>query len=214
MKRCACPSCGANIDFQSSLSIYAVCKYCQSTVVRHDVNVELIGKMATLPDDMSPLQIGTTGIYDGVRFEIIGRVKLSWTDGFWNEWFIISDDGKKGWLAEAQGFFAVSFEIDQSEFPDLKKLNSGIKDILGDRLKIRNELFKIVDIKEAICVGSEGELPFLAPQGRKTKSIDLIGPNGEFASIEIEDNKYRIYVGNYAEWEDLHCSNFRILEGW
>src|SRR5256885_2095546 len=53
-----CPSCGAQVDFQSNLSVYAVCKFCRSMIVRHDVNVESIGTMASLPDDMSPIQIG------------------------------------------------------------------------------------------------------------------------------------------------------------
>jgi hypothetical protein len=215
MKSCSCPSCGANIDFQSSLSVYAVCKYCQSMVVRHDLDVELIGKMASLPEDMSPLQIGTSGIYNGIRFGIIGRIRLSWTDGFWNEWFIIFDDGRKGWLAEAQGFYAVNFEIDQDKLPDLKEFNKeSSKSFLGKQLVISKKILKIVDIKEAVCVGSEGELPFTASQGRKITSIDLVGTNSEFASIEIEGDQRHVYIGNYVEWEELHCHNFRILEGW
>ena len=83
-------------------------------VVRRDLDVESIGTMAALPQDMSPFQIGTQGKFDGVGFGIIGRMKLSWENGYWNEWFIVSEDGRKGWLAEAQGFYAVSFEIEEN----------------------------------------------------------------------------------------------------
>jgi hypothetical protein len=211
MKSCNCPSCGASIAFQSSLSVYAVCKYCSSMVVRRDLDVESIGTMAALPQDMSPFQIGTQGKFDGVGFGIIGRMKLSWEDGYWNEWCILSEDGRRGWLAEAQGFYAVSFEIAENE--ELKEKNLDSLPV-GSFLKFHDSLLKIVDIKEATCVGCEGELPFVAPKGRKTKSLDLVGKSGEFASIEIENNQRRVYLGRYVEWENLHCQNFRILEGW
>ena len=211
MKSCNCPSCGASIAFMSSLSVYAVCKYCSSMVVRRDLDVESIGTMAALPQDMSPFQIGTQGKFNGVGFGIIGRMKLSWEDGDWNEWCILSEDGRRGWLAEAQGFYAVSFEIEENA--EIKETNLDSLPV-GSFLKFPDSLLKIVDIKEATCVGCEGELPFVAPKGRKTKSLDLVGQSGEFASIEIENNQRRAYLGRYVEWEDLHCQNFRILEGW
>ena len=213
MKVYNCPSCGAEIPFRSSLSVYAVCPYCKSMVVRHDADVEAIGTMASLPDDMSPFQIGTEGIYKGVHFGIIGRMKIGWEDGNWNEWFIVSDDARKGWLAEAQGFYAVSFEKDD---PLPEKAEAALKNIssLGYEIDLWGHKFKVVDVKQATCIGSEGELPFCAPQGRKTTSIDLNGDGNEFASIEIDENKRRIYIGSYVEWEQLKCTNFRKYEGW
>src|SRR6266702_4317560 len=59
----ACPSCGASVDFKSAASILAVCEYCRSTLVRQDINVENIGKMAELKLDGSPLQLGAQGTY-------------------------------------------------------------------------------------------------------------------------------------------------------
>ncbi len=222
MKKYNCPSCGAEITFQSSLSVYAVCRYCSSMVVRHDVDVESIGIMATLPDDMSPLQIGTGGFYKGKRFSIIGRMKIGWDDGVWNEWFMVMDSGYKGWLAEAQGSYAISFEVDESQHPKTEESISKIfqEDAssygfhLGSYLTLNNRKFKVADIKETICLGSEGELPFMAPKGRKTLSIDLLGSEGDFGCIEILDGKTRIYIGNYVEWDEMRCQNLRELEGW
>jgi uncharacterized protein (DUF983 family) len=54
----SCPSCGAPVVFKSASSVFAVCEYCQSTLVRHDQNLEDIGKMAALVEDRSPLQLG------------------------------------------------------------------------------------------------------------------------------------------------------------
>jgi len=59
------------VTFQSSIAVFAVCPYCRSMVVRHDVNVEAIGQMAQLPPDLSPLQIGAHGEMDGQGFTLI-----------------------------------------------------------------------------------------------------------------------------------------------
>lgn len=233
MNNAHCPACGAVINFRSSVSVYAVCAYCQSMVVRHDVELEAIGTMAELPDDMSPLQIGSEGVYNNVPFLILGRAKMAWDDGTWNEWFFWINDGRKGWLAEAQGFFAASFEIDQPWDEETQRAlrnllvayNIGVegetktrspadKPGLGRHLKLRGVFYRIVDIKKAVCVGSEGELPFSAPRGRSVTSLDLIGPGGEFGCVEIEGQKARLFLGHYREWDEFHLRNLRELEGW
>ncbi len=229
MKKFNCPSCGAEVVFHSSLSVYAVCAYCRSMLVRRDVDVESIGTMAALPDDMSPLQIGTEGYYRGTRFTLLGRMKIGWQDGSWNEWFMISDDGRKGWLAEAQGFYAACYETEDKDIDShfsAKRLSAKVGELtfevddmpagpkLGSYIMLSKTKLKVVDVKQAVCIGSEGELPFSAPQGRKTRSIDLLGPDGEFACIEMEGDKRRVYFGHYIDWHELDWKNLRPLEGW
>lgn len=254
MKKFQCPSCAAEICFQSNVSVYAVCKYCASMVVRRDVDVQAIGTMAALPEDMSPFQIGTQGLYRGQMFGVVGRMKMGWSDGMWNEWFIISDNGLKGWLAEAQGTYAVCFELeeeleeetkarlekmihpekreyDKRNMEDILKIQ-GVSNVkleledddleydplvgknIGASLSLKKRPFRIVDIKKVTCIGSEGELPFSAPKGRKALTLDLSGEGSAFASIEIYQGQYRIYIGDYVEWKDLRCSHFRRPEGW
>lgn len=222
--------------FQSSLSVYAVCPYCSTTVVRHDVDLEAIGTMAALPEDMSPLQIGTEAYYQGDHFTLIGRMKIGWKEGSWNEWFMITDDGRKGWLAEAQGFYAVCFELENALEPEmaervaervagflktLEKHSSGqnsAKELthqkLGTYITLNKQKLKVVDIKNALCIGSEGEMPFVAPWGRRTISIDLLGPDGEFGCIEVMGQETRVFMGHYVDWADLRCERLRELEGW
>ncbi len=88
----SCPSCGAPVVFKSASSIFAVCEYCQSTLVRHDQALEDIGKMAALVDDRSPLQLGAEGSYKGVHFALIGRIQIRYSQGYWNEWHLLFDD--------------------------------------------------------------------------------------------------------------------------
>lgn len=212
-----CPSCGAQITFQSSITLSCVCAYCRSLVVRHDKDVEVIGTMAELPQDISPFQIGTSGKYKGLTFTLIGRMKIGWEDGCWNEWFMYADDGRRGWLAEAQGFLAVSFEedvpADSADFQTLQKISH--QAILGQAIKLKRGVYTIADVKDAECLGSEGELPFPAPKGRVTRAIDLLGVNGGFAGVESDESgKIRLYVGDYVEFDDLKFTFLRDLPGW
>lgn len=205
-----CPACGAEVDFKSRSAIFAVCSYCNSTLVRHDLDLEAIGKMAELPPDMSPLQVGTRGSYEGKRFELLGRLKIAWKDGSWNEWYALFDDGQEGWLAEAMGFFMVSVP---QPLPARLPEASAIK--VGQELELaRNQRFTVDDLKQATCVGSEGELPFPAPQGRESFSVDLSGPGETFANLEYAADGTRLYMGRYVDFDDLKLSNLRELDGW
>jgi hypothetical protein len=217
MKKFNCPSCGAEVVFTSNISVYAVCKYCRSMIVRHDLDVESIGTMAALPEDMSPFQIGTEGYYQGVHFSLVGRMKMGWADGTWNEWFMATDDGRKGWLAEAQGFYAICFEVEPPPLDFAVRAIQNQKEnnqFIGSSFVLNKQKLKIVDSKKVSCIGSEGELPLAAPQGRLTVSVDLLGPHGEFAGVEIETGKMRAFSGSYVDWKEIRCSNVRQFDGW
>jgi len=222
MQKFNCPSCGAEIIFQSSISVSCVCPYCRSLLVRHDKDMESIGKMAELPDDISPFQIGTTGKYKNIPFTLVGRMKIGWSDGCWNEWCMFTDDGRRGWLAEAQGSIAISFEVEipSGELMAIYGVNDTVTTLstvppLGTALLIQKKEYTINDIKAARCIGSEGELPFPAPQGRMSNVIDLEGMNGEFASIEFDAfDQPHLFIGEYVEFDMLHFNNLRDLPGW
>lgn len=223
MPNLACPSCGADVRFSSSLSVSAVCPYCSTLVVRTDVDVKDMGKVAALPADMSPLQIGTEA-YDGdTPFTLIGRVRMAWTDGFWTEWFFAGADGRKGWLAEAQGTFAISYE---SEAPLHGSTRSALVRALDMRTKLSNadagtrtltfegKPYALTDRKTAVCIGCEGELPVVAGPGRKSITLDFMGEPDEFVSVEASGETLRVFVGRYVEWNALRASHAREVEGW
>ncbi len=205
----SCPSCGAEVDFKSRSSVMAVCSYCGSTLVRHDMDLENLGKMAELAQDMSPLQIGTTGNYEGKNFEIAGRQKITWENGTWNEWYLVFANGKDGWLADAQGFYMISFqELEPVNLPAANLLK------IDHPLTLKGIRYKVDDIKEVTCTGSEGELPVKSINGRKSVSVDLSGPENSCASIDFSPEGNRIFIGKYVEFEQLNLKNLREIDGW
>lgn len=205
-----CPACGAELQFKSRVSVFGVCSYCSSMIVRHDLDLENLGKMATLPPDMSPLQIGTRGCYLSRKFELVGRLKIAWEQGTWNEWYAVFENGEDGWLADAQGLCMVSTQIrDISKVPDQSTISPGSEFALIDSI-----VFEVDDIKNVICVASEGELPFFAKNGRKSLSVDLSGPDGQFASLDYATDETRLFLGRYTDLNELQLTGLREIDGW
>ena len=221
MSEFPCPSCGAPIRFTSNVTVSAVCSYCQTLVVRRDADIEAMGKMATLPEDMTPFCIGTDA-YDGaVAIRLIGRVRMAWADGFWNEWFFVREDGRKGWLAEAQGTYALSYELDAPVEDNIKHAierwvaqDDATSTIVGKTLILGEQLYTLTDRKVADCVACEGELPIISPRGRRSMSFDFMGEADTFASVESCYGDLRVFVGRYVEWSDLKASKLKAVKGW
>jgi len=205
----SCPSCGANVDFQSKSSVFAVCSFCKSSLVRQDLNLDSIGKIADLQDDLTAFQIGTTGMFNKEKFEIIGRLKVGYSDGFWNEWYTTFGDERVAWLAEAQGFLAFCYPYEVTDLPEVKTLK------IGQAVDLKEKgIYEIDDIRAVKCLYSEGELPFDAVQGRKSTSVDLTGFELEMATIEYAAKETRTFIGHYLDFDDFQFKNLRPIDGW
>ena len=204
-----CPQCGAPVRFQSSVTVFTVCEHCRSMVCIRDAKVETMGEMAELPPDLSPFQIGTRGEWRGDGFEIVGRVRVTWAEGSWNEWCIMRGDGAIGWLADAQGLLTVSFASGthgwDANRDDLKP---------GRAVSIGGVRWMVMDVKEAECLAGEGELPFVAMPSGKRLGVDLAAPGGRFGSIEFDEEGVRFFEGYYAPFDALRLQNLRPVPGW
>jgi len=209
MKECNCPSCGAPVVFKSSASILAVCEYCSSTLVRHDITLEDVGKMAELQADGSPLQLRAEGRYRRVPFTIVGRIQLRYKQGLWNEWHLLFDDQRSGWLGESMGTYAISFLTEVRDpvprFEDLRP---------GQQLVLKGQSYEVTNLEEAFCVGGQGELPFQIGPGYAARTADLTGPGNGFATLDYSEEQPLVFMGEYVEFEELHLSGLRELNGW
>ncbi|HSD10151.1 MAG TPA: DUF4178 domain-containing protein [Candidatus Binatia bacterium] len=204
-----CPACGAKVVFRGSASVVAVCEYCRSTLVRHDVNLEDVGKMADLKADGSPLQLGSSGAYRGVRFAVAGRIQYRFEQGLWNEWYLVFDDMRAGWLGEARGSYAISFPTDVTEaLPPFAELRAGQTLMIGGRS------FEVVDVQYACTIAGEGELPFRVGTGYRAPVADLHGRGRSFATLDYSDDPPLVFLGEYVEFDDLALSGLRTLNGW
>ena len=204
-----CPSCGANVTFRTSISLFSVCAFCHSLVQRKDLVLEDLGKVAQLQADGTPLQVGARGTYRGGAFELVGRVQMKMPVGFWNEWAMIFADGRQAWLGEAQGVYVVTFCVEEKVPPYVKLATGAQIPIKGTDYTVRERL-------TAHYVTAEGELPFKPPLGlgEAVPSADLTAPGGLFATIDYSDSPPLVFAGEYQDYDALAFTGVKTFEGW
>ncbi|MFP5261635.1 MAG: DUF4178 domain-containing protein [Blastocatellia bacterium] len=199
----SCPACGAPITFRIGSSVVAVCDYCNSVVARGDRKLEDLGKVADLVETGSPLDVGLRGAYQGVPFELTGRAQLGHeAGGVWDEWYAAFQDGRWGWLAEAQGRFYLTFQqalSQQSLVPpfDLLELGAPVAAIPTSVPLVTAEK------GEARALGARGEIPYRLVPGERYEYADLSGPRGEFATLDYSESPPLVFVGREVALSEL-----------
>lgn len=210
-----CPACGAQVLFKTGSSVVVVCEFCNSVVARTDRGVEDVGKVADVAESGSPLEVGLSGVYLGVAFELTGRAQLGHAaGGFWDEWYAAFADGRWGWLAEAQGRFYLTFQI---QVPAPNALPSFDSLQLGQPIHaIPAQPPPVVAEKGAArMLAAEGEIPYRVTPGEVYAYADLSGQGGIFGTLDYGAQPPQVFVGREVMIEELglaHATRTRERE--
>jgi Domain of unknown function (DUF4178) len=201
-----CPNCGAPITFRWPASVQTVCAYCKSVLVRTDLDLEKVGKVADLPPNSSPIQIGTEGVYGTRSFVVIGRIVYEYDQGNWNEWHLMMNDGTSCWLSDAQLEYAVTFAAPAQKLPQTCRV--------GQEYTWNNQAYIVTTITRAHYCGVEGELPFQYWDKSDVLFVDLMSHSNKFATIDYSENPPLLFLGESVEFDSLNLKNLRSFEGW
>ena len=118
------------------------------------------GTIAAPAENDSPLELGMKGYYQGHHFEIRGVVRLGHdAGGFWDEWYLLFDDGRWGWLAEVQQSFYLTFSVD---------LKQAAKIVAFDEIRLEQRFLLrtgeppmlVAEKGSARPLGARGEIPY------------------------------------------------------
>lgn len=204
MYQVACPGCGAPVSFRSAASVMAVCEFCRSTLLKEADAVRDLGKMAEVLEDYSPIRIGVSGVFNQHGFTVIGRIQLRYAAGFWNEWYVLSDEGRPAWLSDASGQYAITAEapaLDQP--PAFGELRAGSRVHLGDAVYVAS------DVRTAQCVAGQGELPFQVGAGWQARVADF-RRGRQFLTLDYSDGEPpKLYRGQSVRLAELKCQLLR-----
>lgn len=193
-----CPNCGAPIEFHVSSSVVTVCESCDTVVARADRSFEDLGKTSDLVQTQSRLSLWLTGTFQGVGFQLTGRAQLQHgAGGVWDEWYMAFDDGRWGWLAEAQGRFYLTFR-DQgtasSEMP-----NAGDYVTVGEP----SVMMTVAEVGQSSVLAGRGEIPYRLDVGRSYWYADLSGPAGMFGTIDYSETPPALFLGHEVSFASL-----------
>jgi hypothetical protein len=189
--------------------VQTVCEYCRSILVRTDVDLRKVGEVADLPPNASPLQIGSAGVYGGHAFSVAGRIIYEYEQGSWNEWHIVFDGGKSGWLADAQLEYDVSFLAEPRQpMPPADELR------VGRAFQFDKTEYRVTSITPAHYAGVQGELPFEYWDKHEVTFADLRSRDGKFGTIDYSEKPPLLFLGEPVDFDSLQLKNVLEFEGW
>ena len=160
--------------------------------------------MSDVLEDYSPVQIGTTGVFGGRGFTVIGRIQLRYTAGMWNEWYALFDDGTAAWLGDSSGLFTLTTERKSEQalpaFEDIVPAQS---------YPIAGHDYTAAEVRIADCIGGQGELPFRVGQGWQARVADFrFGTS--FLTLDYSDGDLpALYTGQAVTLAELKCQLLR-----
>jgi hypothetical protein len=207
--RANCPNCGAQIVYRWSSAVQTTCEYCNSILVRHELDLVKVGEVADLPPDVSPIQLGTEGVFRNSPFQVVGRIIYRYELGAWNEWHIVFSNGSSGWLSDAQAEYAVSF-LQQPTQP----LPAQGDIYRGMAVHQHNVTLLVTTLTSAAYEGVEGELPFQYWDKTVCRFADLRTHDGRFATIDYTEEPPLLFLGELVEFESLQLRYLKEFEGW
>jgi len=203
--RAPCPGCGAPVEFRSAQSLFAVCAYCQSTVVRRGETLARVGKMAELFDDFSPLQLFASGRIQATPFTLVGRLQYAYEGGRWTEWMAQLDGGERiGLLSEDNGAFVFALPLVPTEpLPPYPHLRVGMTTAVNGRS------YTVSSSQSVSLISAQGELPRLPELGRRFQAVELRNEQGEVLSLDYDTDPPSAWLGRAVQLDELQLSGLK-----
>jgi len=191
-----CPSCGAPIQRRHLATKTLGCLHCGQTSHLIDERLDKVGPQQLLIDYGSVLAIGQQLKIGEDTLLILGRIRLDYSDGFWDEWFAQSlDTGEEHWIQEDDGSFTLYQQgLTLENPPDWEAF------VIGQEFDI-NDSFKNIFLtakSRASVNGGEGELPFRIIPGELADFVDGI-MGGKLISLELLPDHKVLYMGELLE---------------
>ena len=155
------------MEFASAQSVFAVCPYCQSSIVRNGDVLERLGKMAEVFNDYSPLKLGQTGQLPAAKggkpegFRLVGRLQYKGEAGAWNEWQALTDSNEIAVISEDNGQFVLSraSNLPAKNLPDENRWRPGQSvAISGQQYSVASVVLAELAAVCAILVGSGAQI--------------------------------------------------------
>ncbi len=198
-----CPSCGGPVKQARPDSRSLVCGYCGQTSHLNAESLEAAGEKHLLIDYGSVFSLGQYAKLDGQEFMVLGRIRLDYEDGFWDEWYVqYLDDGTTGWIQEDDGqFMLYSREKEIDSPPVLDNIP------VGDYVQLDADwppVF-VTSKSKASVQGGEGELPFRIVPGEPADFVDGIY-EGKAVSVELLPDEKVLFSGRPFDLKELTLS--------
>lgn len=202
-----CPTCTRVLNFSNDHTTITICQSCGSVVNRKKDKTLQAKPQLIVSNKAAIIQPGTTGIWQGQSFHVLGRFRAWFEESVFNYWTIQFNDGETAWLGEGYGIYSVlkpaiiheqisSRKMGEIRIGELQELTKSSKFILEKKQKaikweIEGELY-IPGISSTFSV-----LEFSAVSGKN------------FSVFEFEKDSILPYEVTYTTFSSLGLKDLR-----
>lgn len=202
MKQLDCQTCGAPLQIENQFIRAVTCQFCgASYMVSGSDNLETKGTSAKLADYPSRLDIGQTGVIQGRGFQVLGRIRYTYDEGFWEEWQISwNDEQAPSWLEEDEGYWTLyKRERVRSAIPAPEQIR------VGSTIDVNGSDMFVTEKRTARMLGSEGQFSMTLPLAGDFTYIEGTA-NGQAASVTFWQNEIEVEFGTDLEPHEIKIS--------
>jgi len=194
-----CTTCGAPLKVKNQFVRSVTCEFCGSTyIVSGSDTLDKAGQTASLADYPSRLGVGAQGEIKGRSFTVLGRVRYTYDEGFWDEWQIEwHDDAPPDWLEEDEGYWTLyKRERVRGQIPPADQLK------VGSNVTINNRDVFLTEKRTAQMMGSEGQFASVLPiQSKFTYATG--SHNNQLVSVNYWSDEIELSIGTDLEPHEI-----------
>lgn len=212
-----CPKCGGSIRFEPGVES-TQCMQCGETIPLAEA-LRLQEESARYFPNPTPLRLGMKAMFQGVEYELIGRIVLSMTEEgekyTWDEFELVSAEGDCIFVEYDEGQWKlmrtfvpknpISLPTEPGGASSLEALSSwgsvrlpGQRQLtVGSSIQLQDTPAKITQISVATIEFVQGELTWTASVGDSVHYLDAQSMRGELYAVEWSPDEIEFYVGRY-----------------
>ena len=208
----SCPACSNTLTFRSTVTNIITCAHCNAVLEKKENDtLRQRSDLRAITEQYSPVEVGTHGEWAGDRFEIIGRARCLFPEGYVNMWTMCVDNNRLLLLVESFGQVAVyeSVQLDkQADYLHLTQLDygTGVSNLLADQYftpERRNFCYSIETEGEAWVYGDADNFEYLEMGAWSRDRLAL---------MTTDRTTYTTFSIHNHSWDDLHLTRERVLE--
>src|SRR5258708_29107663 len=120
-----CPACSRPVTYRSENTRLIVCS-CGQVLNRLESDDLVVKPAYILQDHHDWLRVGSKGVFENLKFEVLGRFRCWLDESVFNYWTVLFEDRSLALLTEGYGMYAIMRGTTCCKIPDMNELK-GLK---------------------------------------------------------------------------------------
>lgn len=191
-----CPGCGAELPHRFRYTKMVACGYCDNVVYLEGAEATILGQQSALADYPSLLRLGGRYRFRNMEFEPLGLLRYDYGAGFWDEWWVLTDQGEGRWVSVDEGDFAIEERVTADQkLPQFKDL------AVGTNVELLGQAWSVSETGQARLLGLRGELPEALGLERSFDYVHLSTPGPWLITLEYgpPGTEPEVYRGQWID---------------